>query len=157
MTQIVSGFPGVGKSHAYKQVCEHGLRMLDSDSRTFSWVKEGIRNPEFPDNYMSFIKGNIGRVRCIMVSSHDVVRKALQENGIPYTLVYPSIELQNEYIARYLKRGNTKAFVKLVDEKWHEWIRDIESETFPRLVKLESGQFLSDVVDDILADEQAAI
>lgn len=57
---------------------------LDSDSSNFSWVKDENgnntkeRNPEFPKNYIEHIKSNIGKVDVIFVSSHKVVREALE-------------------------------------------------------------------------------
>lgn len=86
-TKIISAFPGTGKSWLFKNY--PGL-FLDSDSSDFSWTSPGVRNPDFPSNYITHIKQNIGKYKKIFVSSHDVVRKALVENGIPFTLVYRS-------------------------------------------------------------------
>lgn len=142
MTQVISGFPGIGKTVL------HQLRVsiLDSDSSTFSWVSEGVRHPDFPNNYMEHIKNNIGKVDYILVSSHDVVRNALHEHGIDYTLVYPSIELRDEYLIRYETRGSSEGFINFIGINWDSFITAIEAETFPKLVKLESGKYLSDVI-----------
>lgn len=145
-TKVISGFPAVGKSFLSSQ---SGLTVLDSDSSNFSWIQEGERHPDFPNNYIEYIKNNIGKVDYILVSSHDVVREALKENDIPYTLVYPSFELKDEYSDRYKNRGNNEGFIKFIDSNWYRFISDIESETFPKLVELESGQYLSDVLDKI--------
>lgn len=142
-TKVISGFPAVGKSVLTK---ESHLTVLDSDSSKFSWIEEGIRHPDFPNNYMQHIKDNIGKADYILVSSHDVVRKALEENNIGYTLVYPSIELKDEYLERYKCRGNNEKFIRFIDENWNEFINAIEKETFPKLIKLEKGQFLADVL-----------
>lgn len=146
MTKIISGFPGVGKSVICQDKNKYGWRIIDSDSSTFSWVKEGIRNPEFPTNYINFISGEIGFARIVMVSSHDVVREALRSNEINYTLVYPDITLKDEYLERYVQRGNSKAFINFIDSNWNKFITDIENETFPKLIKLKQGEFLSDVL-----------
>jgi len=145
-TKVISGFPAVGKSFLSEQ---SDLTVLDSDSSNFSWVREGERHPDFPNNYIEHIKNSIGKVDYILVSSHDIVREALRENNIPYTLVYPSFELKDEYSDRYRNRGNNEGFIKFIDSNWHKFISDIENETFPKLVELESGQYLSDVLDEI--------
>lgn len=149
MTKVISGFPGVGKSVIHRRASEYGWRIIDSDSSMFSWVREGIRNPEFPDNYMTHITGNIGFARYIMISSHDVVREALRDRGIDYTLVYPDVSLKDEYMERYRQRGNSRAFLGFIDTNWGKFISDIEQETYPKLVKLESGQFLADVLEAV--------
>lgn len=144
--KVVSGFPGIGKS----VLSARGeLRTLDSDSSKFSWLREGVRHPDFPTNYMNHIISNLDYQDFIFVSSHDTVREALEDRGIDYTLVYPAVECKQEYIERYKQRGNTDSFVDFIDSHWEQFISDIESETFPRLVKLQPGQYLSDVLEEI--------
>ena len=145
-TLVISGFPGIGKSHLHK--LNEKLVVLDSDSSEFSWIKEGVRHPDFPNNYMEHIESNIGKADNIFVSSHDIVRKALEENGIQYLLVYPSIDLKDEYIQRYRDRGSSEGFIKFIDQNWEKFISDIEKETFPELIKLYSGEYLRDVLED---------
>lgn len=147
-TKVISGFPAIGKSYITYQ--NNGMKVImDSDSSLFSWIREGLRHPDFPNNYINHIKSNVGKADYIFVSSHDVVRKALKENNINYTLVYPSIELKDEYIKRYKDRANHEDFIKFIDSNWNKFISDIESETFPKLIKLESGQYLKDVINQI--------
>lgn len=143
-TKVISGFPGVGKSTLTKNATDKV--MLDSDSSQYSWLEPGVRHPDFPNNYMERIKENIGKVDYIFVSSHDVVREALEANRIPYTIVYPSKELKQEYIQRYIDRGNNDAFVRLLEEKYEEFIEGIEKETYPNRVPLMSGEYLADVM-----------
>ena len=101
---------------------------MDSDSSTFDKTK-------FPQNYIAHIKENIGKADIILVSSHDVVRDALVLNNIEFTMVYPDISIKDEYIDRYIKRGNNEGFVELLKQNWETWIGEIQS-----------GQYLSDVL-----------
>ena len=80
-TIVVSAFPGTGKTHFAKYT---DLDVLDSDSSKYSWVKEGVRHPDFPANYIRHIKENLGVVNIILVSTHKVVREALTEAGIDF-------------------------------------------------------------------------
>lgn len=86
MAIVISGFPGIGKSYMYNNMKD--LKILDSDSSKFSWVKdeEGKntkeRNPDFPNNYIKHIKDNMDSSDIILVSSHKVVRDALKDNDI---------------------------------------------------------------------------
>lgn len=145
-TKVISGFPAIGKTVLTKE--SHSI-VLDSDSSCFSWIEKGVRHPNFPNNYMEHIKKNLGKVDYILVSSHDIVRKALKENNIQYTLVYPSIELKEEYIQRYKDRGNDEGFIQFINSNWDSFITDIENEQFPFKVKLTKNQFLIDVLQDI--------
>jgi hypothetical protein len=136
-TKLVSAFPGCGKSHLFRNKGEKVI--LDSDSSTFD-------KSQFPKNYIQHIKENIGKADIILISSHDIVRDALVVNGLRFTLVYPDISIKDEYIQRYIDRGNNDAFVKLLQENWDTWIRDMEKQIGCEHIKLKSGQYLSDVI-----------
>lgn len=146
-TKIISGFPAIGKSHLFENNKDYII--LDSDSSNFSRMEEGVRHPDFPQNYMSHVKKNMGKADYILVSSHDIVRKALKDNNIKYTLVYPSIDLKDEYIDRFKNRGNNEGFIDFIQYHWEIFIENIEEETFPKLIELNSGEFLSDILNQI--------
>ena len=134
-TILISAFPGTGKSHLFKNNKE--LKILDSDSSTFD--KDG-----FPNNYIEHIKENIGKVDIICISSHKEVREALVDNDLMYILVYPNIELKEEYIKRYKERGNEQVFIDMIGEKWEEWITDVSKQEKCLKVELQKGEFLGD-------------
>jgi len=142
-TLIISAFPATGKSYFVKQL-ENNKRLtkgiaIDSDSSTFD-------KNHFPQNYIDHIKRETGKRGIIFVSSHKVVREALVENEIPFILVYPSDDLKQEYIDRYKKRGNTEAFVKLLDENWKAWLSECKNQTGCRHIVLKSGEYMYDVI-----------
>jgi hypothetical protein len=140
-TEVIAGFPGVGKSY----FCAHNtyLNIIDSDSSLFSWISKGVRDPQFPDNYIEHIQKNIGEVDVIPVSSHKVVREALQEHKIAYTVVYPNLELKDEYIQRYRDRGNDENFIHMIEQNWDNFIKDIEAEAYPMKISLHAHEYLS--------------
>lgn len=141
-TMVIAAFPGCGKSYTVKHEQEKFNGVLDSDSSDFSWVKNSkghktnVRSSKFPKNYIRHIKENIGKVEVIFVSSHKVVREALEKEGINYILVYPNIFQKKDYIKRYTERGNSPSFIKNVEEHWEEWIEECDEETFPTKIKL---------------------
>lgn len=145
-TTIISAFPGTGKSFYHKWNSD---KCLDSDSSEFSWIKDENgnntkeRNPEFPANYIERIKENIGKVDIIFVSSHDVVRRALEEANIKYVLVYPEISAKEEYIRRYKERGNNENFISFISDNWDTFINDMKNETFPYKRELKDWQYMS--------------
>ena len=132
-TRIISAFPGTGKSYFYN---ENKSTTIDSDSSEFSWVKDDQgkntkeRNPNFPQNYIEHIKENIGKYEFIFVSSHKEVREALKDNCIFFYLIYPDINRKEEFIQRYIDRGSSNGFIKLIESNWHEWIKECEFEMY---------------------------
>lgn len=143
-TKVISGFPGIGKSHFFKN--NPDVIVLDSDSSHFSWISKGVRHPDFPQNYMDHIKSNLSKADVILVSSHKQVRDALKENGILYTLIYPDKSLMDEYIARYRARGNDDSFITMIRNNWDTFIDEIEQEEYPTKICLQQNEFLTNVL-----------
>ncbi len=137
-TKLVSAFPGCGKSYFFKNNKE--LNTLDSDS-------SGFDKRNFPDNYIKHIKENIGKADIIFISSHKEVREALVENGLNFTLIYPSKSIKKEFIQRYIDRGNEDSFVKLLEENWDNWLSELKDQEGCDHVTLSSGEFISDKLD----------
>ena len=121
-TIIISAFPGMGKSY----FCQHYNDSLDLESSKYSHLKTGDLNLDFPYNYISAIKKNIGLYRYIFISSHKDVRDALLDNSLFFYVVIPTIEEKSKYLDRYSKRHNKSDFIKKLEENYSSWIRKIE-------------------------------
>ena len=148
-TKVLAGFPGTGKSYMFRNNDEN-LVLLDSDSSKFSWESKGVRHPGFPQNYIEHIKENIGVADFIFVSTHDVVIKALQESGIPFTLIYPSVELKEIYLRNYKARGNDDAFIEFINKNWHNFIANMMKADCKQRIELKQGQYIKDIADQII-------
>ena len=135
-TVIISAFPGCGKSTAYVKL-KNKIDVLDSDSSLFD-------KKDFPNNYINHIKENIGKVDIIFVSSHQIVRNALKENNIHFSMYYPSKKRKNEMLELYKQRGNNEDFIYFLDNHFDFFIENIENEKIDGLkVKLENeGDFI---------------
>ena len=156
-TRVIAAYPACGKSYFTENVRDYfdneNPIILDSDSSNFSWVYEdGIktdkRNPDFPQNYINYIKDNIGKADVIFVSSHAEVRKALAKNKIKFTLVIPQKKCLNEWMLRYINRGNDNEFIDNQINNWDKWLNEIDEEkgTYSKLIKLDQHQYISDVI-----------
>ena len=96
---------------------------------------------------MEHIKGNMGKADIIYVSSHDNVREALNKAKIPHVLVYPSYEMKEEMVQRYIDRGSPKGFVELIKNNWDNFINGMKKDPCPNKIELKSGEFLIDVIE----------
>jgi hypothetical protein len=138
----------VGKSCA----ANNRINILDAESSAFSWIwnPENLengreRNPEFPHNYISFIKENMDKYDVILTSTHKAVRDCMRYEGIPFMCVVPELNCKNEYMIRYLQRGSSIEFIEDLYENWARYIEDIVSEGCP-LIWLEKGKYLKDAL-----------
>lgn len=183
-TKIITAFPACGKSWVYEHQEELNIKVLDSDSSTFSWMwrrrtkeelatakKEWesvphlldgkgyvnkikdelikVRNPDFPKNYIKYIKENIGKYDYIFVSTHEEVRRALAEANIDFTIVFPRQDLKAEWVGRCFLRGSGETFCKLIADNWDTWILQLEEEGVVNLrdtFHLQSGEYLDTVL-----------
>lgn len=134
MKLVISGFPGVGKTYLYNSIKAKGIKVSDSDSSLYKG--------QFPLEYLDHIEDLVhdSDVDVILVSSHEEVRKGLQDRGIKYILVYPDINSKNQYIERYIDRGSSIEFITLLSNKWEEWITTIENSSELKY-KLEENVF----------------
>lgn len=138
---IISAFPGTGKSY-YCRNYPHGSHQgpgiswstppeaLDSDSSSYSWIQipdgERVRNPQFPHNYIQHIREAHEAGKLVFVSSHKEVRDALVAEGLPFLVIYPHKSLKGEYLKRFEERGSPQGFIDLLDQKWNEWIDELD-------------------------------
>jgi hypothetical protein len=143
--KVISAFPACGKSTFYNKNSvyvnpNNKLKILDSDSSLFSWIydennkKTNVRDPEFPQNYINHIKEQLPLQDYIFVSSHKVVRDALRDNHIHFTLIYPDRSLKDEWLRRFKERGNDDKFIQFQGEHWDEFITEMENESFPNKI-----------------------
>lgn len=133
-TKIYSVFPACGKTYLYEHQEDYGLKILDSDSSNFSWVRlydplsrptTKLRNPDFPNNYIEHIKENIGKYDCIFVSSHATVREALDKEGIDFTIVYPEHCCKSEWVGRCFireKNGESGCGADVMHNNFDQWV-----------------------------------
>ncbi len=135
---VICGFPGIGKTFTVQNWIFSNIKIYDSDSSNFSWIDKNDhskgRNPDFPANYIEYIKSIDNENSVVLTSSHKEVREALKTAGINYYVVYPNLESfgKDFYLDRIRGRENginSDSFVSLIAENCEDWIRDIEETT----------------------------
>lgn len=135
---VICGFPGIGKTFTVQNWIYSNIKIYDSDSSNFSWIDKNDhskgRNPDFPTNYIEYIKSIDNENSVVLTSSHKEVRDALKAAGINYYVVYPNLESfgKDFYLDRIRGRENginSDSFVSLIAENCEDWIRDIEETT----------------------------
>lgn len=145
MTRVVAAFPATGKSYLASRM----PGVADSDSSQFSWTYRGPpeRHPHWPGNYIDHLnelrRSSLGLV---LVSTHAEVRAALVQHGIDFTLVYPMVELREEYRERMEHRGSPPALIaKVIDELWEPALAECRAQRGCYHVELCSGGYLANV------------
>ena len=161
---IVSGFPGIGKSYATNAINTDGLfKAIDSDFSYFSWLydKEGnkiseftmmgevkyTRDPNFPQNYVNYIKANIKKNHIIFVSSHLSVRELMKKEGIDFYVAVPEAtkEMRDIMMKRFRERGNDEKFIEDQFNNYFNRISEMmESVPKEQLIIIKPDEYLID-------------
>lgn len=133
---VICGFSGVGKSTA-EQLHNN---VVDFESSAYSHFFNdnhliGEKNPNFPRNYVDALCELMdkGRENVFLLSCHEEVRKELTDRGIDYVIVMPTYEQKNDYLKRWLNRGSSIGFIKMMDERWDEMHCSCESDSAPKI------------------------
>ena len=154
---IISGFPGTGKSTAEKLL--PGI-VIDLESSDFHWIDPKAENkelhPEWPANYIKAIQAlafetdglkKYQDLSYVLISGHREVLNRLDELGIDYAVSYPTLEAKEEYISRYIGRGNTSDFIKKLDANFERFIADLQSHNKFE-IPLREGEYLFDKLNN---------
>ena len=154
---IISGFPGTGKSTAAKLL--PGI-VIDLESSDFHWTdpkaEEKVQHPEWPANYITAIRAlafetdglkNYRDLLYVLISGHAQVLNRLDELGIDYAISYPALDAKEEYLQRYIDRGNTPEFIEKLSANYEKYIADLKSHGKPE-IPLAEGEYLFDKLND---------
>ena len=154
---IVAAFSGVGKTYfanlhpgtAVDFVCMPFKYILDPEARydESSKADPGLDwNPEWPFNYLEALKGQPSN-KIILIPSDWRVLRLLEKEKIPYYLCYPVKRAKKAYRERYIKRGNSREFLRIFIGKWEAFMEGLREDTYGRHIILRPKQYLSDVLD----------
>ena len=110
-----------------------------------------VRHPDFPNNYIKHIKENIGKYDYIFVSTHDLVREALDKEGLEYTIVYPDSRCKAEWVGRCFireKKGESGCGSTVMYNNWELWIADcLKTGLEHNEIVLQPGEYLNNYFD----------
>lgn len=137
MSAVISAFPATGKTY----VADRYPNVVDSDSSAYP------KGRAWPGNYIADIERHLADGKTILVSSHQEVREALVDAGIPFALVYPRRDLRREYRKRMEFRGSPAALVEKIDGLWDVMLDSMERQGGCTHYVLGPGDFLADILD----------
>ena len=99
------------------------------------------------------LREEIKKGKCVLLSHSKFYINYLQENNIPYCLVYPGKDLAVEYANRMKKRGNVDKFIQECAglEIWEKLYEENKNDNKAAIkIELNAGQYLSDIIEQII-------
>lgn len=154
-TLVISAFPGTGKSYISKLHSDSDLIILDSDSSKFGWIVDAngtkIRKKDWHIDYLNHIIANIGVADIIFVSSHEIVRKILVDNEVFHYVFYPSLDMKDEMVQRYVERNNSAEFINMIRHNYEKFINGIinlsNTSKYELGIQLNKGEYILDRIN----------
>ena len=161
---IIAGFAGTGKSF----FCEKNESAIDFVCMPFKYVNyyevvqsSGIKgetikaNDELVlrewwwDDYYWAIRDTQEKYpdQVIVIPTVYHILQELEEQDVPYMLVYPRKDAKDEYEKRYRDRGNTEEFIKIFTGRWEYWMEELRMYKKAKIVEMKKGEYLSDVIN----------
>ena len=160
---VIAGFAGIGKTILEKKY----ENVIDLDCGNYKWIYENdkykkmdlekrkgiknkIKNPEWPTNYVQEILEKQKKYKIITISLYDIYldndinfKKELEQNNIRYISCFPEKNEKKEYINRYKNRGNSNKWISGIEKNFENWIEKLQEETESKIV-LSSKETLED-------------
>lgn len=124
---IVIGYQGIGKS----SLAGRNNRFIDLESGNF-WV-DGKRADDWYKPYCKIAEHLSQQGYIVFTSSHEVVRKQLENSKETVVLAFPSVELKDEWICklkeRFFKTNLDKDYKALMnaEDRYEENIKELEA------------------------------
>lgn len=151
---IIGGFPGIGKTTLKRANIDPSLSVRDLDPYKYRWVgkyAEGVINRSWPDNYIKEILETNSNVDVLMTSLHPVTIDTLVDKGYQPVVVYPSLDMKEEFLQRYRERGSCDEFVATLTKNFELFVQRAISQKGCTHIILEPGQYLTDIFQKILS------
>ena len=149
---IYSGFAGIGKTY----VAKHAEGVVDLESSQFQWAaanRKSIeenkgsykeKNQEWPSNYINQIRSEERMGYTVLISAQPEILSLLHKEGLRFITVTPNKADQKAYLQRYMKRGNSIAFVQAMQANFKKYIDSLDNnEDAQYHIKLNRGDFIS--------------
>ena len=130
---------------------KYNLHNLPDEIKEKGKLNRGeIVNKDSSEYAINLLKETIDNNKIALITYHKKILNYINENNIPYCLVYADINELEEYASRMKKRGNSEEFIQEMTNKksWEEFYYQNELDSKPTYkIKLKSWQYLSDIKD----------
>lgn len=159
---IVCG-PAIGKTYlskidnrfididGLKADYKYGLENTNQQDKEKGKLNRGKIIKEDSSKYaINLLKETIENNKIALISHNAKLIEYINQNNIPYCLVYADKSLREEYAKRMEERGNSKKFIdEMTNEiSWNNFYLQNESNSKPTYkIILKQNEYLSDIKD----------
>jgi len=149
---FIWGFPGIGKSSA----ADSQLRIVDADCERFKFMvaddaslhtkkrmDQAQRNPLYPGNYLDYIRTVDADI--VLLNCHISLLETLDREKL--LLVYPAATLKEEYLQRYVRRGDNRTYIRCMETAFNEIIAAVKNSLYRKFEIAEPHIYLQNLIE----------
>lgn len=103
-----------------------------------------VDNPNFPNNFIQYIKENIGKVDVIFVDGDIRIRQWLNEAKIKFVTIYPWSSCLQEWIGRMYLQDYPDFIIRHKINGWHHEVYPVKEPCGDQLIRLSHGKYISE-------------
>jgi hypothetical protein len=156
-TLVIAGFPGTGKTWLAQDLNEQGVRVFDLDAKNYRTIK-GVKNPDFPTNYITKLKESMGKYETIFISADKDIIDVLTSQDFVFSLVYSEDSLLSEYVDHQMYRyGSDHVSLARAKRKWENFVLSLNHHEFATPYAIANDVHLGDIYDNICKDFGARV
>ena len=130
---------------------ESSLHLMSTEGHLNQFKQQiiSVNNPDFPNNFIQYIKENIGKVDVIFVDSDIKIRQWLNEAKIKFVTVYPWSSCLQEWIGRMYLCDYSDTIIRYRINGWHNEVLKNKEPLGDYLIRLSHGKYISEkLIDD---------
>lgn len=130
---------------------ESSSHLMSTESHLNKFKNELIRvdNPDFPNNFIKYIKENIGKIDVIFVDSDIRIRRLFNDAKINFVTVYPWSDCLQEWIGRMYLCNHSNYIIKNRINSWEHEVYPTKEPLGDKLIRLSHGKYISEkLIDD---------
>lgn len=108
-----------------------------------------VDNPNFPNNFIQYIKENIGKVDVIFVDSDTRIRQWFNEAKIKFVTIYPWSSCLQEWIGRMYLCDYSDTIIRYHINGWHNEVLRNKEPLGDYFIRLSHGKYIDEkLIDD---------
>lgn len=149
--KIIKRLPNEEEVEKEHQRWESSLHLMSVEGHLNQFKQQIIKvdNPDFPDNFIQYIKENIGKVDVIFVDSDVRIRQWLNEAKIKFVTIYPWSSCLQEWIGRMYLQDYPDCIIRNKINGWHHEVYTVKEPCGDQLIRLSHGEYISErFIDD---------
>lgn len=154
--KTIKRLPNEEEIEKERQWWESSLHLMSTEAHLNQFKQQIISadNPDFPDNFVQYIKENIGKVDIIFIDGDIKIREWIDKAKIKFVTVYPWNSCLSEWVGRMYLQDYPDFIIRHKINGWHYEVYHVKEPYGDQLIQLSHGKYISErFIDDCFISE----